>query len=691
MKKALLVIIAILCVAGQVMAAADTYTTYYNLTKPGRGSASWDTKINTNFDTIDSRLYSTLAAINIASGLTPYYVSSTSSITDHSDNTTDGSLANVIDDIGSLVASLVMVGSHTYPITSDNVTIPSNVRYEPQNGAILSIASGKSVTFDSPDQIRAGHQQLFAGSGQVRFTKPGTVFPEWWPVDDDNTSASANAAFTSALASMPDDGGGRIWPACRDWHINLEVNKPNMALELCGSQHNSWWTAPAFKPYDISKPAIKVLPITVSGVSRPNTGFQLRNARIAGNGSTSLYGWQIQSCEYCSGSNFKIQNLLGYGLKIGDSGNSAGQYNMANQFVDFEVTADDNASGQSDAIVFERGSSWITSQNFVNGHINGPAGASNTGYAIRDGYDATYTNVYVQAQTGNGLYHSASSTSPYWFANSVIEGDLSSTVVVLATVSNSAYNVLKTVNTAITGMLQTANGVLHDLNEHNQAYTYKPIMYDIYMGGRLYLTYGIDSNETQQVALAHRVSIHRDSSDDLNIYAAGGTTIQSPVIWPGATLYTYNTGGGYSIHGYSLEGVAALMESYTADNGTDSPIYPVWRTQRTTFGATVAGFGSSYEAYLQNGGAGSALAGTWRFEWTDPTHDAEDSKYVVRVKKDAANVDAFAVNPIGIEVIDHTPATVSEACTKGTITWDNATLYVCTTTDHWKKAALSPF
>jgi len=39
---------------------ADSYTLNYRLTKPSRGSANWDTKINTNMDTIDELLLEAL-------------------------------------------------------------------------------------------------------------------------------------------------------------------------------------------------------------------------------------------------------------------------------------------------------------------------------------------------------------------------------------------------------------------------------------------------------------------------------------------------------------------------------------------------------------------------------------------------------------------------------------------------------
>jgi len=54
MKKLIAVVVSIgLLIAGGLV-WADSYTTNYNLTKPSRGSANWDTKINTNMDIINT-------------------------------------------------------------------------------------------------------------------------------------------------------------------------------------------------------------------------------------------------------------------------------------------------------------------------------------------------------------------------------------------------------------------------------------------------------------------------------------------------------------------------------------------------------------------------------------------------------------------------------------------------------------
>ena len=55
MKSIKILIISILILAAASMAlTADTYTSNLTLTLPERGSANWDTKINSNFTDLDS-------------------------------------------------------------------------------------------------------------------------------------------------------------------------------------------------------------------------------------------------------------------------------------------------------------------------------------------------------------------------------------------------------------------------------------------------------------------------------------------------------------------------------------------------------------------------------------------------------------------------------------------------------------
>jgi hypothetical protein len=81
------------------------------------------------------------------------------------DNSTDNSsaLAAWITALGGAQASAVFPPG-TYKITGSNLVFPSNVGVTLQPGAILSVASGKTVTFTG-DLVTPHSQQVFAGPG----------------------------------------------------------------------------------------------------------------------------------------------------------------------------------------------------------------------------------------------------------------------------------------------------------------------------------------------------------------------------------------------------------------------------------------------------------------------------------------------------------------------------------------------
>ncbi len=72
-----------------------------------------------------------------------------------------GNLSTAKAAIGSTPATLQYATNQNV----NNLTIPSNITLQPVNGAIITIASGKTLTFQSQPQI--GDYQAFAGTGSV--------------------------------------------------------------------------------------------------------------------------------------------------------------------------------------------------------------------------------------------------------------------------------------------------------------------------------------------------------------------------------------------------------------------------------------------------------------------------------------------------------------------------------------------
>lgn len=83
----------------------------------------------------------------------------------------------------------------------DNLTIPSTIHLIIDNGAILTIASGKTLTINGP--FDAGIYQVFSGAGSVSFGAGHVkeVYPQWWgAVGDDSTDNAV--AFQSAIDAL---------------------------------------------------------------------------------------------------------------------------------------------------------------------------------------------------------------------------------------------------------------------------------------------------------------------------------------------------------------------------------------------------------------------------------------------------------------------------------------------------------
>lgn len=103
---------------------------------------------------------------------------------------TDATITAALTAIGS-TESTIKLAPGTWTI-SNNLTIPTNIVMDIPKGAILSIASGKTVTFSS--QPEAGLYQVFAGSGGVLGLKYARA--EWFGTG----SACLNKALVASTS-----------------------------------------------------------------------------------------------------------------------------------------------------------------------------------------------------------------------------------------------------------------------------------------------------------------------------------------------------------------------------------------------------------------------------------------------------------------------------------------------------------
>jgi len=122
------------------------------------------------------------------------------------------SIKAYVDRIGTDNTTLLLTNkagraSTTYTLSTSE-TIPSNITLKFERGAILSIDSGKTLTFAEGAGLYADpHAQCFSGSGAVAgLTK---AYPQWWGASNSETSTSDESAIESAIASIR--AGGTVF------------------------------------------------------------------------------------------------------------------------------------------------------------------------------------------------------------------------------------------------------------------------------------------------------------------------------------------------------------------------------------------------------------------------------------------------------------------------------------------------
>jgi hypothetical protein len=133
-----------------------------------------------------------------ATNLYPYIIDATE--TNQSATGNGGTVYSYCSTIGTSSDAQLLFkhvsGAHTYYYFTSNYDLSSytNLLLEIQNGAILSVASGVTITLPCPENIKAnGTQQIFAGAGTVKFANAGTVYPEWFGAKGDGTTDDYSA------------------------------------------------------------------------------------------------------------------------------------------------------------------------------------------------------------------------------------------------------------------------------------------------------------------------------------------------------------------------------------------------------------------------------------------------------------------------------------------------------------------
>lgn len=124
------------------------------------------------------------------------------SAANHQDTAVSNTIAKLVSDAGGGNV-LIHLAAGTYTFT-ESYTVPRNVTLVFEDGAKISVASGKTVTIKG--RMRSGLTEIFTGSGSISITGENPLLPEWWGGYGDD-STDCQAAITAAYAALPSEGG----------------------------------------------------------------------------------------------------------------------------------------------------------------------------------------------------------------------------------------------------------------------------------------------------------------------------------------------------------------------------------------------------------------------------------------------------------------------------------------------------
>ena len=244
-------------------------------------------------------------------------------------------LATVLTTIGSSTPANLIVPPGTFAISA-NVTVSTNIRLLPQNGANISVPTGDTLTINGP--FEAGSYQVFscAGTGQVIFAK-ATVNPYWWqpPGQTDWTASFAAAIAASPTATSlgtPFAASGRqsvsIPPGV--YPCNISLLRSNVTIQGAGPDIT------IFTPYVTTNPVIAVGNGTSIVVGSKISGFSIGYPGTSAMtpAFTTPAGISLNGAYECYFDNFSIYNLTGDGIYLNTTADFP---NYLNHFTNFVI------------------------------------------------------------------------------------------------------------------------------------------------------------------------------------------------------------------------------------------------------------------------------------------------------------------------------------------------------------------
>lgn len=120
---------------------------------------------------------------------------------------TDATITSALTALGTSDKATLLLTPGTWTI-SDDITITSNITLKVPAGALISVASGKTLTINGP--LEAGMYQVFdcVGSGKVVFSNIENVYVQWFGAVSDysgGTGTNSHDAIEAASYATPEN------------------------------------------------------------------------------------------------------------------------------------------------------------------------------------------------------------------------------------------------------------------------------------------------------------------------------------------------------------------------------------------------------------------------------------------------------------------------------------------------------
>jgi hypothetical protein len=222
----------------------------------------------------------------------------------------NGDLGTAITTIGS-AKTVLSIPAGNWPIAA-NLTVPANLTLKLTHGAVLTIATGQTLTING--SLEAGRYQIFSGTGTGKVSGLKTVYPEWFGAVGDGSTDDTLALNLTATACV---SGGVIYLApatykTTGWLITKTVSLvADAPYQFMGSSAVTLKAAGA-QPYVLK----------IQGVYGDNPGSAflhplLKNINIdANNQAISDAAFIMEFCNLARLEGCSFQNANGHGVRL---------------------------------------------------------------------------------------------------------------------------------------------------------------------------------------------------------------------------------------------------------------------------------------------------------------------------------------------------------------------------------------